>query len=259
MGVWGTAIFSDDTACDVRGEYRDLIGDGHSGPEATDILLKEWASERDKHEWGVFWLALAATQWKYGRLEDRIRKQALQVINNGSDLERWENESLTQKRKAVLEKLRSQLQSPQPPIKRIPRRFRDSCDWEIGEFIGYRLHSGRWMVFRVTGHHSDKGGTCPTFEVLRFVGEEIPAEEHLNKLPVWKWEDPPERSQLTVGRCKERELPVDRVKRLGIKGRPELHPREPIHSDGQSFYKCFASFVLWRFLDKVLKKDLNLD
>jgi hypothetical protein len=80
MGVWGTAVFSDDTACDIRGEYRDLIGDGHSGSEATDLLLKEWAGETDKHEWGVFWLALAATQWKCGRLEGRVEEKALQVI-----------------------------------------------------------------------------------------------------------------------------------------------------------------------------------
>ncbi len=42
MGAWGTAIFSDDTASDVRDDYRDHVGDGLSGIEATDRLLNEW-------------------------------------------------------------------------------------------------------------------------------------------------------------------------------------------------------------------------
>jgi hypothetical protein len=42
MGVWGTAIFSDDLAADLRDDYRAMIGDVLSGPEASDLLLREW-------------------------------------------------------------------------------------------------------------------------------------------------------------------------------------------------------------------------
>ncbi len=28
MGTWGTALFSDDLACDARDAYRELVGDG---------------------------------------------------------------------------------------------------------------------------------------------------------------------------------------------------------------------------------------
>ena len=99
----------------------------------------------------------------------------------------------------------------------------------------------------------------PTLELMRFVGEEVPKANQLNTLSAWKWEDPPERSQLTLGRSKEQELPFDRVKRLGIRGRPELRPSEPIAIDGQTIYKCLDTFVLWRFLDKVLKEHLRLE
>ncbi|HKW62377.1 MAG TPA: hypothetical protein VJN89_07530 [Candidatus Acidoferrum sp.] len=259
MGVWGTAIFSDDTACDIRDEYRDLVGDGHSGPAATDVLLEQWANETDKHEWGVFWLALAATQWKCGRLEERVKEGALQVIESGSDLKRWEEDLLIRKRQAALEKLRQQLLSPQPPARRIPKRFRDTCDWEVGELIGYLLKSGKWVILRVTGHHADRGGTSPTCELLRYVGARVPSAEQLLKLPVWKWKQIPEHSQLTLARSKERELPFERVKRLGIKGRPELHPREPIQVDGKVVYKCFDTLVLWRLLDRVLKEECDLE
>jgi hypothetical protein len=64
MGAWETALFSDDTACDVRDSYTDLVGDGLIGSEATKTLLREWATSlNDPDESPVFWLALAATQW----------------------------------------------------------------------------------------------------------------------------------------------------------------------------------------------------
>src|SRR5215467_13907588 len=121
MGVWGTALFSDDSACDVRDSYVTLVGDGLTGPEATRALLREWsASVNDPDEAPVFWLALAATQWKCGRLEPEVLRQALNVIDSGADLARWdEDPTLRGKREVVLKKLRAQLISPQPPEKRI--------------------------------------------------------------------------------------------------------------------------------------------
>jgi hypothetical protein len=45
MGAWGTAIFSDDLACDVRDAYRDLLVEGHSGQQATKRLIDQFAQE----------------------------------------------------------------------------------------------------------------------------------------------------------------------------------------------------------------------
>src|SRR4051794_1625008 len=117
MGVFGTAVFSDDDAADIREDYRDSIGDGMSGPDATDKILSEYSGQAEE---SVMWLALAATQWKGGRLEERVKKRAIEIIDAGSDLNRWQdNPSLIAKRKVVLEKLRSQLLSPQPPTTKI--------------------------------------------------------------------------------------------------------------------------------------------
>ena len=103
MGVWGTALFSDDTASDIRGDYVDYLGDGLTGPEATARVLSEYKSSlSDPDEYGVVWLALAAVQWKYGRLEPDALKQALAVIDSGSDLRRWTADTPDHaKRKAV--------------------------------------------------------------------------------------------------------------------------------------------------------------
>ena len=89
MGTWGTGIFSDDNAADLRDDYRDFIGDGLSSPEATDRLLAEWGSSlsREPEYAATFWLALAVTQWKCGRLEDRVKARALVLcpINKFTD------------------------------------------------------------------------------------------------------------------------------------------------------------------------------
>jgi hypothetical protein len=67
MGAWGTGIFADDSAADLRDDYRGLIGDGVTGPQATDKLIGQWAPQGDPALEPVFWLALALTQWSYGR------------------------------------------------------------------------------------------------------------------------------------------------------------------------------------------------
>jgi hypothetical protein len=90
VGTWGTDIFSDDLASDIRTRYRDLVGDGFSGQQATEILLSEYGEVlSDPDGAPVFWLALAATQWRCGRLEPEVLVHALEVIDSGSDLLRW--------------------------------------------------------------------------------------------------------------------------------------------------------------------------
>jgi hypothetical protein len=219
MGAWGTALFSDDAAADIRDGYRDLIGDGVSGPEATDALVKEWGDAlADSDQASVFWLALASTQWQCGRLESRVKSKALKIIEEGSDLRRWrDNPTLLKKREAALAKLQAQLLSPQPPEKRIPKRYRNTCDWEVGEVISYRLLSGKQFLFRVIGCHSDKGGTSPVCEMLDWSGTELPSEEVV-KTSIGKGK------QFMLGRLKEKELPVERVTRLGVKSESNRTP-----------------------------------
>jgi len=262
MGAWGTALFSDDTACDVRDDYRDHVGDGLSGPEATDRLLHDWQqSLHDPDEGPVFWLALAATQWRCGRLESRVQEKALAVIADGSNLRPWaEQPKHLEKRKAVLAKLAEQLRSPQPAQKRIAKRFRDQCDWEVGALIGYRLSSGKYALIRVIDYHSDKGGTSPICELLDWVGDDIPPREVLQTLPVRETgpaaidRQPGEIIRFMIGRTSERELPRDRVRRLGIKLEPAQ--RRPPRGLRQAPWPVRA--YLWRSLDAALAQDFGL-
>lgn len=124
MGTSGTGLFDDDVACDVRDEYIDLLTSGVAPAEATAALRQRWGAALDDPDDGpTFWLALAATQWKYGVLEAEVRDQALAVIANGSNLARWEGSSAAKRRAKVLTELRRTLESP-PPAPRRPRRRR---------------------------------------------------------------------------------------------------------------------------------------
>lgn len=248
MGTWGPALFSNDTACDVRDAYRELVGDGLSGPAATDRIMKEWEEALDDPDEGpVFWFALASTQWRCGRLESRVRDRALALIDDGSDLHRWGDDGkLLRKRQAVLAKLREQLLSPQPPEKRIARRFRDTCDWEVGEVVGFRLRSGNLALLRVIGYHSDEGGVSPVVELLDWSGSEVPQERELDAVGIrTKLQPQGEISQFMLGRTRERELPAERVIRPGVKLRPYQEPRR---------YRVFQ----WKQLDETLERAFDL-
>lgn len=187
MGAWGVAVFSDDLATDLRGDFRELIGEGLSPSEATERLMTEYASSlEDPNEMPVFWIALALTQWNLGRLEDRTKNMALAVIDDGTDLSRWDDPVHRAKRAAVLAKVRAELLSTQPPAKRIPRTVKESNAWEIGEIIGFQLLSGKWTLFRVIGHHVDKGGRFAVCELLNWLDHQLPTPEIIAALPIRK-------------------------------------------------------------------------
>src|SRR5262245_43568503 len=114
MGASGAAIFSDDLACDVRATYRDLLADGYSAKEATKRLLDEFEQEfKDYDDGPVLWLALANLQWHYGRLDERVKRKALKLIDSGEALKRWIQRAVyprdSKRRQHVLAKLRQQL------------------------------------------------------------------------------------------------------------------------------------------------------
>ncbi|MFM7165602.1 MAG: hypothetical protein ACKO3T_10180 [Planctomycetaceae bacterium] len=183
MGTWGVAIFSDDLAADLRSEFRELIGAGLTSAAATDRLVAEYASSlEDANEMPVFWIALAMTQWKLGRLDKRTQHIALQLIDDGSDLARWDNSKDRAKRAAVLLKTRKELLSAPPPARRLTATIRQSNDWQPGELIGFRLLSGNWTLFRVIGQHTDEGGSFAVCEILDWVEDHLPSPEKISGL-----------------------------------------------------------------------------
>jgi hypothetical protein len=222
MSAWGVAVFSNDLAADVRDAYRELIGEGLSSTLAVEKLLPQYASSvKDQDEKGVFWIALALTQWKLGRHEERTQQEALRVIESGQDLRRWQGSKSQQKRAVVLEKVRQQLLSPPPPPKRVPRTIKEANDWQVGEVVGLHLLSGNWALMRVIGHNVDKGGRYAVCEFLDWVGKEIPLAERLSELDIMNrsGSGPPKISQIMFCAPRKKQDQA-RVRRLGIVSAP---------------------------------------
>ena len=184
MGTWGTGLYSDDTACDVRDTYKDILGDGIPEPEATNLLIEQWKNELfDPDIAPAFWLALADTQWNLGRLQDRVKQEAILVIENGSDLARWlSDQKLVTRRKVVLERLKQKFEKVQPAEKKVKKRYVDSTDWDLGDVYSLRLKSGMLVLLHVIGFHQDKGGRGPVCEILEWTGGKIPDREEMEKM-----------------------------------------------------------------------------
>jgi hypothetical protein len=266
MGVWGTAVFSDDHAADLRDDYRRMIGDGLSGPEATDRLLKGWmpSPDKDPDMAALFWVALAVTQWKCGRLEDRVKQEAIRVIDDGSALRLWRGRPLERKRAAVLEASKKQLESPQPPLRKIQKVFRSSCDWEPGELIAYRLLSGSLIVLQVIRHHTDAGGATPVCEIFDWQGPELPQPGVFEGLPM-RAQIPfapknsaapavpqgPAHYRLMIGQAGRREFPEQRIVRMNAKCTIQ-HPAKPRGAVDPTLVS------LWRWLDRDLERHYGL-
>jgi hypothetical protein len=119
MGSWGTDVFSNDLALDIRADFRELIAAGRSPREATELILArfEMAEPRDAYD-GQEWLALAVTQWKMGRVVDGVRDTALRAIELELAEPIFEGTDIP-KRAGVLFKARDLLNSTPPAPRRV--------------------------------------------------------------------------------------------------------------------------------------------
>lgn len=200
----------------------------------------------DPDEGPTFWISLAVSQWKLGRLVPEVRARALNTIDKGMGLEIWgEDPKMLQKRVAVLAKAREKILSPQPSAKKVPQRFRSENDWPIGGIVSYRLLSGRFCLFRVIGHFSDKGGTYPVAELLDWVGESLPSALQMRHLTIKVEANARKISQFMIGGTSAKHYPSDRVEVLGVKLRP---------CQKQGRFTVF----LWTHLDRTLNEIFGL-
>ena len=149
MGTWGHKVFESDLALDVKEAYLSAIKEGLDPVEATDRVCEEFSNELgDTDEHDVVWLALAETQWEYGRLIDSVRSEADAVIDKPIDEEYWGE--LAKKRDRELKRLARKIAKPLPKAKRIVRRepkFNegDVFYFEAPDAPGYRLY-GRHLT-----------------------------------------------------------------------------------------------------------------
>lgn len=182
MGAWGTGIFADDVACDIRDHYRQLLEDRVEDSAATRLTLEKFGRYFEEAD-GVALIALAMTQSKAGRLEPDVRDRALAVIAAGADLAVWERENpkLLSKRRAALEKARARLTGPQPSRKRLRPPKRVLSGLAAGDVLALALPR-RLALLRVVRVRAHRLGESPVLEELDFDGIEVPGPAALEQL-----------------------------------------------------------------------------
>lgn len=143
MGSWGTALYSNDTSCDVRdmcNEVYPLVGI----EEGTKLILEEYSdtvnSDIIDNDYADFWFALADWQWKHGILTDEIKIKTISLLEAHTGIDEWEESGTAadiKKRLAVMDKLLQQIKSPQPEIK-IPKAKIAKPKHKPGDIIIFR-------------------------------------------------------------------------------------------------------------------------
>jgi hypothetical protein len=181
MGAWGPGLFADDEAADLREDYRAYLADAQSEVRATDLAAKDYEASLERPgETTAFWLALAAIQWRTGRLDPRVKMLALTIIDEGLDLAKWAASPLRAKRAAVLAGLRKMISSPLPRAKPIPKPLPVQLPgWEFGEVVLYRLANGKYALLHALNYRalSTVAVRAPVVSVLNWFSESKPEEE----------------------------------------------------------------------------------
>jgi len=164
MGAWGVKLYDDDLALDVRDEYKKLLEENeknqYTNEELTEKMTEEFIDALDfEEDAAVFWLALADSQHRYGRMIPAVQEKALEIIDKRQGMALWEEqgEKLYKQREKVLDALREKLLSPQPKEKNIRKKEPYICPWQIGDVFALPLESeeaeilglkGRWILLQ---------------------------------------------------------------------------------------------------------------
>jgi hypothetical protein len=167
MGAWGPGIFSNDTSADIRGDFRELLEDGLTPEQATERLIQGAGNAVDDQDDATsFWTGLAAVQMALRVLQPRVRDRAISLIDSGGDLALWDDRKVAAKRKAVLERLRSQLLGPQKAAVKVRRPKRIPSPVKAGDVFLLTLDDGRRARFRVMGMNEHRMGDFPIVELI---------------------------------------------------------------------------------------------
>lgn len=110
MGTWGTQIYEDDAALDVRDEFMALRAKDISIDEIEASITKDFIEDKYPDGNDVVMLALCCAELETGTLTNATKDKALEIIHSGRQVEFWaaeSDESDANDRKQELEWLKS--------------------------------------------------------------------------------------------------------------------------------------------------------
>lgn len=91
MGCWGTGIFDDDLALDIKDLYNELISYGYNDKQVTNKVLKVFNESLDNENNSIIiYSALAVIQLSRSSLLEEVKSKTTLLIQNRSGMELWE-------------------------------------------------------------------------------------------------------------------------------------------------------------------------
>lgn len=211
MSIDGPGLYQDDTAHDVRSEFKKLLASLRDGAQGADVLVARWSPMlADNDVECSFYLALADTEWHLGCLDSRTSRIAMEIIDSGRDLARWDySPGFRRKRKVVLDRLRKQLvaDQPAPRIPRVPTPFQ--TPWAVGDVLTYSTAGNATYVLAVVAINENAGSRFAIADVLEWDGVSSLTAHWAQSSNVLGGQ----RMMLTPFR--RHDLPAERVRQLG--------------------------------------------
>lgn len=148
MGTWSTAITSDDTVADVIGTVVEQLKLGATMTDASDHARRVFRDLlADPDDGPLFWLGLAAIQWKHGPVEKDVIERVQAVVREELGLDRWrEDKRALEKRRAVLARFAEQVSRPNDSPKPLPKQVIRKAPFEAGDCLAIRVPDGRYTA-----------------------------------------------------------------------------------------------------------------
>lgn len=240
MGAWGSGIFEDDFAMDVRGCYRDRLAAKATDAEAQAYTIAQFADSTEESR-SVFWIALALCQHDVGRLSDRVQEAALEWIESGRSLAIYQelvdgDAEMTAERADGLMAAAKKLRSPQAKRKAVRGPLpppTTNYPWRVGGFFGFRgvAHCAVFHVIEIMGpeqlgsdyarvKHPDFVGE-PVFAMLHHHGDGLPEQSALPKLRYRvDWQCPPGLLRVAPMLLRRKQFPAERFVDLALTRSP---------------------------------------
>lgn len=166
MGTWGTGLYSNDVAEDVREACKDIYAflNIDSGTEKIFDIFSEYVCNSNMsfdvdNETASFWYALADWQWNHGILSATVKNRAISLLNEYAGLSEWIESGNVKdvcKRKSVMDSLKSKLESEQSD-KNIPQVKLKKAKHNPGDIVVFKTcqisddeYQNLWVIDNLT-------------------------------------------------------------------------------------------------------------
>lgn len=143
MSTWGTGLWDNDTASDIKNEIKKCLKYSHDDDDAIKkfyALNEQLLSDSDDGPIAV--MVLAMQMWNYGRLTNELKAKAHKAAEaHMLNIQAENDTSFNSKHKKAVEKYLEKLDSPQPPIKNIKRHLPFENNWAKGDVLAVKCRT----------------------------------------------------------------------------------------------------------------------